>query len=400
MTFTISPSFVSYTRPGVYTNQHQPPASTFRDACSCSPHRRRLGRWSILLCLLLLGGMHGTPAQANESSDESSATTSGTDRPLQEITVAFAGEFGGQPFDCAARFDGIGATDATVTVADYRLYVSRLRLLDATGEETPAALVDDGRWQTDSVALLDFEDATGHCRNGTPQTNTTIRAQVPEGEYTGIAFDIGVPFEHNHGDPTLAASPLNLTGMFWNWRGGYRFLRVDLAGVHKGSSKQQHTANAEQDSDMKASMASKDSAGQHGAHGSGSPDRDHTAMASDTGDTGGHSGGQENRHGGGHGGGWALHVGSTGCNAPTPTTAPQACAEPNRIEIVLDEFDTPNDTIVVDAARVLSGVDVSTNTPETAPGCMSAVDDPECMPVLDALGLSEETMRQALIRSR
>ncbi|ATX65604.1 metallo-mystery pair system four-Cys motif protein [Roseinatronobacter bogoriensis subsp. barguzinensis] len=83
------------------------------------------------------------------------------------------------------------------------------------------ALDQDGVWQVADVAQLDFEDATGTCVNGTPDMNNSLRGTVPAGEYTGLDFDIGVPFDLNHGDPTLAASPLNLTAMFWNWQGAY-----------------------------------------------------------------------------------------------------------------------------------------------------------------------------------
>ena len=152
------------------------------------------------------------------------------------LTLAFAGEFGGQPFDCGARFENVGSSEASVAVADYRLYVSRVRLLGADGSETPLALDEDGRWQGDGVALLDFEDATGSCANGTPPVNSTLSGRAPAGDYTGVAFDIGVPFESNHGDPTLAGSPLNLTALFWNWRGGYRFMRVDLTGIEGDDS--------------------------------------------------------------------------------------------------------------------------------------------------------------------
>ena len=34
---------------------------------------------------------------------------------------------------------------------------------------------------------------------------------------------MGVPFESNHRDSTIAPSPLNITAMFWNWQGGYKF---------------------------------------------------------------------------------------------------------------------------------------------------------------------------------
>ena len=265
------------------------------------------------------------------------------------LTLAFAGEFGGQPFDCGARFENVGSSGASVAVADYRLYVSRVRLLGADGSETPLALDEDGRWQGDGVALLDFEDATGSCANGTPPVNSTLSGRAPAGDYTGVAFDIGVPFESNHGDPTLAGSPLNLTALFWNWRGGYRFMRVDLTGIEGDDS-----------------MAPADGM----------------------------------KHGGGHGGGWALHVGSTGCTAPTPTTAPDACAAPNRIEVVLTDFDVTTDTVVIDPALALVAVDVTSNTPDTAPGCMSSPDDPECTTVLDALGLGDGGAAQAFVTAR
>ena len=43
-----------------------------------------------------------------------------------------------------------------------------------------------------------------------------------------IVFDLGVPFALNHQDVTVAASPLNLPPMWWNWQGGYKFVRVDM----------------------------------------------------------------------------------------------------------------------------------------------------------------------------
>ena len=42
--------------------------------------------------------------------------------------------------------------------------------------------------------------------------------------------------------------------------------------------------------------------------------------------------------------------------------------------------------------RVLfDGVDVSQNSPMTAPGCMSGPDDPECIELFPKLGLSLDT---------
>ena len=50
---------------------------------------------------------------------------------------------------------------------------------------------------------------------------------VPTGTYDAIRFEMGVPFEANHDNPSTAPSPLNLTSMHWNWQGGYKFLRID-----------------------------------------------------------------------------------------------------------------------------------------------------------------------------
>jgi uncharacterized repeat protein (TIGR04052 family) len=82
-------------------------------------------------------------------------------------------------------------------------------------------------WQLENLALLDFENKTGTCSNGTPATNTTLRGVAPAGAYDGLRFKVGVPFELNHADVTTARSPLNLSGLFWNWQGGYKFVRVD-----------------------------------------------------------------------------------------------------------------------------------------------------------------------------
>jgi uncharacterized repeat protein (TIGR04052 family) len=62
-----------------------------------------------------------------------------------------------------------------------------------------------------------------------------IQAVVPAGEYDGISFKLGVPFELNHADAAVAPSPLNLSALFWSWNGGYKFLRVDSVPVGGGA---------------------------------------------------------------------------------------------------------------------------------------------------------------------
>jgi uncharacterized repeat protein (TIGR04052 family) len=44
-----------------------------------------------------------------------------------------------------------------------------------------------------------------------------------------IRFSIGVPFELNHLNPLTQPSPINDSSMFWGWRGGHKFMRIELA---------------------------------------------------------------------------------------------------------------------------------------------------------------------------
>jgi uncharacterized repeat protein (TIGR04052 family) len=45
---------------------------------------------------------------------------------------------------------------------------------------------------------------------------------------TDIRFTLGVPFELNHLNPLTQPSPINDSSMFWGWRGGHKFMRVEL----------------------------------------------------------------------------------------------------------------------------------------------------------------------------
>ena len=173
-------------------------------------------------------------ACGDKDSDDTGADGDGVQ--MQELGITFDARFGDTPAACGVDLNGVGTTASTAQLQDLKLYVHDLVLLDASGGETPLELDDDGLWQDGSVALLDFEDGSGLCANGTADLNAVVRGQAPEGAYTGLRFTIGVPFELNHADPAAAASPLNLTTMHWSWQGGYKFLRMDLstAGLPAG----------------------------------------------------------------------------------------------------------------------------------------------------------------------
>lgn len=159
---------------------------------------------------------------------------------LEEITVEFQGMVGDQTFACGQLYENIGLSADQFIPSDFRLYIHNIRLIDKQGREVPLQLTQDGIWQFEDLVLIDFENKVEPCNLGTVQTNTTVRGTIAPGDYNGIRFSLGVPFRLDHIDAATAPSPLTLTALFWNWQGGYKFIRIDDAldifRVHVGST--------------------------------------------------------------------------------------------------------------------------------------------------------------------
>lgn len=246
-----------------------------------------------------------------------------------DVEIRFDARVGDQHLACGRAYAGVGRTGATINLQDFRVYVSELRLLRGDGGEQPLALTPDGAFQSERVALLDFENATGNC-NGNRPTHTVVRGRVPAGDYTGLAFTLGVPGDLNHQDPTLAAPPLNFSALAWPWRYGYKFTTIDFD--------------------------------------TGAP----TKAAAD-GETAS---------------GFSIHLGSVDCGAGSPRTPPESpCATPNRPQYQLPAFDRATQVVVLDLGALLADTDVTVNDPGSASGCMSGPDDDDCVAIMDHFGL-------------
>jgi uncharacterized repeat protein (TIGR04052 family) len=258
----------------------------------------------------------------------------------QTIAIRFQSRVGAQPFRCGQRY-GLGTPISQVTPLDFRFYVSDVALIDAAGNAVPLTLEQDGRWQYDAVALLDFEDKSGGCANGTVEMNDRIVGSVPPGDYVGLRFTLGLPFEINHADATLASSPLNLTSLWWNWQSGYKFARIDFS-QHDQAQSPTYSPKHEQ------------TPSQHG-------DRDNA--------------------------GFAIHLGSTGCEVTGGSPSPTRCSNPNRATITLSQFNPSTNVVVADLTTLVANTDLSTNQPNTPPGCMSGANDRDCSGIMSALGI-------------
>lgn len=203
------------------------------------------------------GAQGGTAGQGGTGAQAGTGGTAGTagSAPIA-VSIAFQGRVGAEVFDCEKTYTGVGATAAEVKVKDFRLYVHDVALRAKDGSFVPVMLDQDGLWQYQSLALLDFENGAGECANGTPQLNSKIVGMAPAGEYDGISFKLGVPFALNHQDYAVAPSPLNLSALFWNWNGGYKFFRADVLAKDAAMAFNLHLGSTDCMDDGKGGVAS------------------------------------------------------------------------------------------------------------------------------------------------
>ncbi len=292
----------------------------------------------------------------------------------QSVTLDFAATVNDQEVRCGVMYEGVGAQGSTVEFQDMRFYVSDVRLINADGEEVVLEL-EPNQWQHQDVALLDFEDGTARCaESGNEAMNSTVTGSVPAGEYTGVVFTLGVPFDLNHADVATAPTPLNVSSMWWSWQGGYKHARIDLMS---------HSAMA---MDMQSSTQESHNAGGHGEGG------EHAQAEAEQGEHAGHGGAAQT-------GLWPIHIGSTGCDSSASVIPPATpCANPNLTEVRLKNVDLENDVIVADVSGLLSGVDVSQSLETAPPGCMSGPEDPDCNALFTNLNLASDVNTQTFFR--
>lgn len=249
------------------------------------------------------------------------------------VEIAFEARVADLPFACGQDYTGLGSDGAGGTPQDFRFYVHDVRLVTVDGDEYPVTLADDGEFQGGGVALLDFEDGTGACKNGTPERHTTLKGTVaPQPRhgghgFAGVRFKIGVPQDLNHQDLTTQPAPLNDTTMSWTWNLGHIFFSAwGLFGT------------------------------------------DPYALG--------------------------VHLGSTGCTGDAMAGEIVSCTNPNRPEIALAGFDPDSSTIIVDWGAMFSGFALATPSAEceqsdgeTSCACHSFGPEQLCQDLFTPLGL-------------
>ncbi|GHG67127.1 MbnP family copper-binding protein [Comamonas sp. JC664] len=249
-----------------------------------------------------------------------------------EVVIPFEARVGSEPFACGRVYSGLGTTGTTYEPMEYRLYLHDLRLVTAAGAEVALRLDQDSVWQREGTVLLDFADKSGLCTNGTQATNHLVRGRAPAGEYTGVRFKVGVPASLNHLDASTAPAPLNDMSMFWSWRSGYLFMRIEgrTEGLTEGHFMHLGSTNC------------------------APPPEGQTQ-------------------------------GTAGCEFGNRPEVALDAFDLERSKVVMD----------LKAFYAGTNLDVNANVPNTAIGCMSQPTDPDCIDVFARLGLSHPGQPQA-----
>lgn len=111
-----------------------------------------------------------------------------------------------------------------------------------------AILIDSNPWQLDTLAFYLSDAKLVSAQSSYPVRfysdvpelqlirldshnclgQVTLRTEKPFSFGDYLAFTLGVPFDVNHRNPVTQPMPLNIPDMFWTWRNGYKFLRLDM----------------------------------------------------------------------------------------------------------------------------------------------------------------------------
>ena len=85
------------------------------------------------------------------------------------------------------------------------------------------------RFQSGKVALLGEVCASDGSDVSEGSWQLQLAPSIDTSDIRRIRFTLGIPFALNHQNPLTQKSPLNLSSMFWVWRTGHKFLRLEMA---------------------------------------------------------------------------------------------------------------------------------------------------------------------------
>jgi hypothetical protein len=157
---------------------------------------------SIALALVLLGACGCGDATNPDSGGDTPAPTD-----PNSVRLGIHHQLSGETL---ALGTGYTVDGATYTFDTIRYWVTAIRLQSA-----------DGDWYAVPSAYYLVEQTPSATR-----LNVDI-ADVPDGDYTALSYDIGVDSEHNHNLDMFEGELEAGIDMDWGWNSGFIFLRIE-----------------------------------------------------------------------------------------------------------------------------------------------------------------------------
>jgi uncharacterized repeat protein (TIGR04052 family) len=162
---------------------------------------------------------------------DDSAKQKASQAGFQNVSIRFKAKLGRDDFACGMAVSGIGRTNATVQPADFRLFIHDLKLINAQAEAVRVVIDNRVPWQSNDVALLDFENGKDACTQGDPAMNWQVTGQVPTGSYHAVEFSNGVPEALEYANPVWLSPPLGLSLLTKGGLTGYHFIKLELVAT-------------------------------------------------------------------------------------------------------------------------------------------------------------------------
>lgn len=164
----------------------------------------KMSKYTIILLFVLL------PVMMCQAQKKKAKTLDLELKPHGDVILNFIPVVDGKAFFIDSIYTAPGGERFKIT--NWKFFVSNIALSSSLGIEEPAIFENKL-----PVLFIDYSRAN----HSLVQFNT--------GDYTDVRFDVGLPRQLNHSDPTVALPPLDLAqqDMYWEWNSGYIFLLVE-----------------------------------------------------------------------------------------------------------------------------------------------------------------------------
>jgi hypothetical protein len=169
--------------------------------------RRRLTAATVLVIAAFL--VNGCKEESTLLADDTAP-----DPRTATLTLDITPKFGSANFRLNQKYRMSSGDSVLFTMA--KCFISEIAMVDTLGRLVPA--------KADAVYFVNWGDSATASSG-----KLRLTVQVAAGNYAGVKFNVGVPQELNHQNPTELPATLRnaVSDMWWSWNPGFIFSRME-----------------------------------------------------------------------------------------------------------------------------------------------------------------------------